>query len=192
MNLPQNKTSDKSENTTLEGGNIMNHNSTENQRIKEKLVSREVVYCVSSLVYELSKKAEEFGDYTDDIYDAFRGMPDFEECARDNGWNQAKNGAFHSGTGKETEFSDAGTWEELCEEECLNTDDYESEIFEHWIVSDYLADKLEASGHRVLRDFFGMTIWCRPTTGQAILLDGVISQIAEDMEILEGQRNEWK
>ena len=42
-----------------------------------------------------------------------------------------------------------------------------------------------------LKDFFGMTVWGRATTGQAILLDGVISEICSDMEILEGQANEW-
>jgi hypothetical protein len=173
--------------------NIMNHNSAENQRIKEKLVNREVVYCVSNLVWELSKKAEEFEDYTEDLYSAFRGLPDFEEAAIGHGWE-----AFTDKFGVECwkDSADDTTWagnaEDVCREFDIATNDYEPEIFEHWVVSDYLADKLEANGHRVLRDFFGMTIWCRPTTGQAILLDGVISQIAEDMEILEGQKNEWK
>jgi len=167
----------------------IDYNSNVNQEIKRKFVDREVIYCVSALVYELAKKAEHFGDYEDDLYDAFRGIPDYEEAATQNGWRENDISGFtekHSG-----EVSDAENWQELCEEQNIEVDDYTPEIFEHWIITDWLADKLENHGHKVLRDFFGLTIWCRPTTGQAILLDGVISQICADMEILEGQANDW-
>lgn len=89
------------------------------------------------------------------------------------------------------ETSDADSWQELCDEESIDVDDYRPDIYEHWIVSNWLADKLEAHGHKVLKDFFGMAVWCRPTTGQAILLDGVITEICNEMEIFEGQRNSW-
>jgi hypothetical protein len=142
------------------------------------------------MVSELSKKAEEFPEYTDDLYNAYQGMPDFEEAALQNGWTQKKNGKFYNKENKET--SDAETFEALCEEQNIDAYEYAGDIYEHWIVSDFLADKLENHGHRVLKDFFGMTIWCRPTTGQAILLDYVISAICEEMEILDGQKYSWK
>ena len=167
----------------------IDYNSNVNQEIKRKFVDREVIYCVSTLVNELAKKAEHFRDYEDDLYDAFRGIPDHEEAATQNGWTQKKDGSFYHKENKEK--SDAEGWRELCEEQNIEVDDYTPEIFEHWIITDWLADKLENHGHKVLRDFFGLTIWCRPTTGQAILLDGVISQICADMEILEGQANDW-
>lgn len=62
-------------------------------------------------------------------------------------------------------------------------DEYE-EVFEHWIVSDWLADKLIAKGETVVKDFHGLTIWGRCCTGQAILLDGVIREIY--LELQEG------
>lgn len=167
----------------------IDYNSNVNQEIKGKFVNREVIHLASSLVYELAKKAEEFPDYQDDLYGAFEGIPDYEEAATQNGWTQKKDGSFYHKENKET--SDTENWQELCAEQDIDAYEYAPEIFEHWIISDYLADKLENHGHKVLRDFFGMTIWCRPTTGQAILLDGVISEICAEMEILEGQKNDW-
>jgi len=174
--------------------------SIKNQEIKRKFVEREVIYCASALVYELAQKAEHFRDYEDDLYGAFQGKPDYEEAATQNGWielddtNRTKHSALYANFyhKQNDEYSEAENWEELCEEQNIDAYEYANEICEHWIVSDYLADKLENHGHKVLRDFFGMTIWCRPTTGQAILLDGVISSICDEMEILKGQKYEWK
>ena|SRR5690625_1819413 len=46
-------------------------------------------------------------------------------------------------------------------------DDYSDarEIFEHWAVTEWLAEKLEAKGERVDRDFEGLCIWGRTTSG---------------------------
>lgn len=54
-------------------------------------------------------------------------------------------------------------------------------MFEHWIVSDWLADKLAAQGEKVDKDFAGLTIWARTTTGQAVYCDGVIERIAAEV-----------
>ena len=64
------------------------------------------------------------------------------------------------------------------------------EIFEWWAVSSFLFDKLKENGYCVV-DAGSCYIWGRTTTGQAILLDGVITRICADMEILEGQGNSW-
>ena len=67
---------------------------------------------------------------------------------------------------------------EFCDE--FSIDPHSIEVYEHWIVSDYLARKLEAYGHPIARDFLGLTVWGRPTTGQSIALDSVILEIARD------------
>lgn len=170
----------------------MNYNSVKNQRIKGRFVDREVIYCVSQLVYELSKKAEEFSEYYDDLLDAYQGLPDYEMAAEDNGWEPGRDEFGNAGYAHEDEDIYIGSAEELCQEFDIDAEDYAPEIYEHWIVSDWLADKLEAQGEKVLRDFFGLTIWCRATTGQAILLDGVIGRVCEELGILEGQTNEWE
>ena len=190
-------------------------NSSVNQDIKRRFVDREVIYCVSTLVYELAQKAEHFRDYEDDLYGAFEGLPDYEDAADNEGWIEFDKDKYLSKSGyrfpkwfmdlcdedviddvtfinpDSEEISEAEDWEALCDEQGIDTYEYRQDIYEHWIVSEYLADKLENHGHKVLRDFFGMTVWCRPTSGQAILLDGVISEICSGMGILEGQANDW-
>lgn len=171
----------------------MKYNSTTNQNIKRRFVDREVIYCVSMLVHELANKAEEFPEYAEELYSAYRGLPDYEEALTDNGFEEFED-EYGATCWRDT--SDGTTWagsaEDVCNDLNIDTRDYAPDIYEHWIVSKYLARKLEQHGHRVLNDFFGMVIWCRPTSGQAILLDGVISEICAEMEILEGQRHEWE
>ena len=167
------------------------HNSTKNQEIKRRLVNREVIYCVSTLVYELAQKAEEFPEYTDDLYGAFQAEPDYQEAAEAEGWTYDEEDDSYIDSEGYIDTT-CSSWEDVCYGHSIDAYDYTPEVFEHWLVSNWLADKLEEHGEKVLRDFFGLTVWCRCTTGQAILLDGVISRIAEEMEILEGQANEWR
>lgn len=56
-----------------------------------------------------------------------------------------------------------------------------NEVFEHWIVSDWLAEKLAAKGEKVDTDFAGLTVWARTTTGQGIASDSVIQDIVADL-----------
>jgi hypothetical protein len=58
--------------------------------------------------------------------------------------------------------------------------DYES--FEFWAVSPRLADDLERYGEKVDRDFAGLCVWARTTTGQAISMDSVIQRIWADLQ----------
>jgi len=61
-----------------------------------------------------------------------------------------------------------------------------------WIhVSNWLYDRLREKGHPVWNDG-KVYVWGRTSTGQAVLFDDVISEICNDMEIFEGQKNEWK
>lgn len=55
-----------------------------------------------------------------------------------------------------------------------------NEIFEWWAVSGWLLDKLEAKGEPVLKTDLG-DWWGRCTTGQSIILDGIIEEIFDDM-----------
>lgn len=191
----------------------MNYNSEKNQKICSQLVGREVAYCVSHLVGEISKQAEHFPDYEEDLINAHRGLSDYEEPV---GWEVGQM-TERSDVVDLVEFmaigkddliiptnadiellkentlkliDDIDGWEEAAD--FLSVEPHESEILEHWIVSDWFGKQLNAQGERVLTDFFGLTIWGRTCSGQAILLDHVIGSIAEGMDILEGQSNEWK
>lgn len=69
-------------------------------------------------------------------------------------------------------------WAWVCNE--FNLDPEAREVYEHWIVSDWLACELAGKGE-VTGEFAGLTLWGRCTTGQAISLDGVIRQIAAEL-----------
>ena len=53
------------------------------------------------------------------------------------------------------------------------------EVFEHWLVSDWLLERLEELGHPILKTNFE-SWWGRCTTGQAICLDYDIQKLAYD------------
>ncbi len=57
------------------------------------------------------------------------------------------------------------------------------EIYEWWVVSYWLTIKLRQHGEPILNNEYG-TWWGRCSTGQAILLDGVIEAIYD--EIMKG------
>lgn len=134
-----------------------------------QFVGREVYYCVSSLVHELAqneKYQEDLwpvcisDDYVSAAYDHINNRTDYSKTEKSN-------------YSRVCEDVDAAR--DYCEEN--NVEPYTSEAFEHWIISDWLADKLEKKGEMVLRDFLGLTIWGRTTTGQAIYIDRVITEI---------------
>ena len=193
----------------------MNDSSIQNQRICAKLVEREVVCCVSMLVDHFAKNPEALkgSDYhEEDIYDlcicrSYLGALE-ECCAEDYDWRGQLGHLFdfaaHVPGRKETKkrieadyhyvISECDGDEDTAEKVCrvFGLDPQEDEVYEHWVVSDFLARKLEEFGEVATHDFFGLTIWGRCTTGQAIYMDSVIEQIASNMEILAGQKFEWK
>ena len=57
-----------------------------------------------------------------------------------------------------------------------------AEVLEWWQVSSMLCKKLEEKGEVVIPH---MNYWGRCTTGQRIMLDGVIEEIAEDLGLLK-------
>lgn len=150
----------------------------------EDLVRREVHYCVSSLVSTLASAnyceddSEALGELKDQALELASPIDDWREAAEQDGWSLVREDSdralvFRHNDGREN-FN--ATWGELCEEQDLEP--YQWDVFEHWIVSDWPADKLVAEGEKVDRDFAGMTVWARTTTGQAIYADGVIERIA--------------
>lgn len=69
---------------------------------------------------------------------------------------------------------------ELCEALDIDWHEYRAEVYEHWIVTDWLACKLRERSNKVI-EIYGLDIWCRCCTGQAICLDNVIQNIAMDL-----------
>ena len=66
--------------------------------------------------------------------------------------------------------------------------DEPQEILEWWVISNWFAEQLKEHGEPVLENDYG-TWWGRTTTGQAIKLDDVITEIREE---LENKINKWR
>lgn len=66
----------------------------------------------------------------------------------------------------------------VCNEYNLDTD--QLEVYEHWVISDWLQRKLAEKGE-ITGDVCGLTIWGRCTSGQSISLDGVIREITQEL-----------
>ena len=184
----------------------IDHNSTVNQEIKRKLVSRDV-YCNVTYLMEENKGWE-----TGTIYEEIENLYTYPEyngtyVSFYGGTEEEKVEAIEqalteldtlkksiSFSTSEEQESDINIKSYEFEEEIQELKDLESEpqeILEWWAVSKTLFDKLKEKGEPVYES--GLTfVWGRTCSGQAILLDGVISKICEDMEILEGQKNSWE
>lgn len=150
----------------------------------QRIVQQEVLVCVSSLVHTLAQSEggvemgyQDLAGLTAQAAELFSGPIDYDECAIQSCWELNADGEWQS-EDSDDRYNDSET---LCSEECLDYDDYRREVFEHWAVSNWLAGKLEEQGETVDRDFAGLTVWARTTTGQAIYMDGVILQIAANL-----------
>ena len=148
----------------------------------QDLVTREVFANVSYLVAAIGKGDAECNANPADLrelieqaWELSAPISDYEEAliqegyikSNDNYWSHPEYGGFDESA------------ESICDFQ--NIDPYGLEIFEHWIVSEWFADQLEAKGEKVERDFAGQTIWGRTTTGQAIFLDSVVEDIRADL-----------
>ncbi len=152
----------------------------------QDLVQREVIYCVSSLVYTLTQENKLDEDLT---YSLWTGPIDYE--AAEYEINQA-GGSLEQEDGHWGVYGDnVHYW---LTDPCHNSkedaiddyfdgdlDEYRQEVYEHWIVSSWLAKKLQEHGETVVEDFYGLTIWARSTTNQAIYCDYVIQEIYKEL-----------
>lgn len=163
----------------------MDYNSTVNQSIKDKFVSLHVYLCVNVLIDDLKDEVRQ------EMYDEFSNYWMYNVDGEDVTPDQLSEMISEL----EQKLDEATTDEEIKSieeriDELNNLESEPQEIFEYWAVSSFLADKLKANGHCIW--YNGQNyIWGRTTTGQAILLDYCISQICEEMQILEGQENQW-
>jgi hypothetical protein len=179
--------------------------SAEFQRDVCDFVRREVYYSVSSLIYELRAVADTLDDY--DEYLNLQYTADWEEPLEQFIREEATLEQLQEIIDAEDEINDVFSSSDIggaglvfdvgmiregvirlldtaarqrywCD--YFGVDPYECEIYEHWLVSGWLAARLREKGH-VAVEYLGLTIWGRPTTGQMISMDGVIQQIYAEM-----------
>jgi endogenous inhibitor of DNA gyrase (YacG/DUF329 family) len=169
------------------------YNSSKNQTIKMQFVQREVYACISDMAeYLFGYDGDKYADWDEweNLYVA--RCPECGEVVTD--WDEVNEDDVKHIESDDTanEYMDYGVKCPHCG--AIHEEEPEAEpqeIYEYWIVSPWLGEKLRDKGEPVLIRRGGW-IWGRTCTGQAILLDGVISEICHEMEILEGQSREWK
>jgi len=69
-------------------------------------------------------------------------------------------------------------YQTICNEHDLDYD-YD-EVYEHWLVSDWLARRLTDKGE-ITGEVAGLTVWGRCCSGQSICMDSVIQEIATSL-----------
>ena len=161
----------------------------------QDLIQREVIYCVSSLIHTLTKENKLDDEQALELWTApidYGGAKyelELEQdyvfkhyCTEDNRYYfgvRNKDAVWKIDPIHNDEETAIYEWFEIYRGGSLSG--YRQEIFEHWIVTSWLADKLEAKGETVVRDFYGLTVYCRPCTGQALHCDHVIQEIYNEL-----------
>lgn len=207
------QTKNEVKNLTIEEA-IKAGNQGKNQDIKSRFVGQHVFCNVNTLAeYVLGKGFEDpDAPFTMDDIENYYSFPEWsgtvqgESLYFDGGTQEEKDEFLKEFDRLEEESQELLDAEEISEatHEANITqiqkakEDFEeateesepAEIFEWWAVSSFLFEQLRDNGYCVV-DAGSCHIWGRTTTGQAILLDGVITRICAEMEILEGQANSW-
>lgn len=137
----------------------------------ERIADRDILHCDSALVSDALKESSsgtlnEFtGEWTFDNVTNLRPDPsnwDFEEC---KDWLEGEGHEW----GEYVDLEDARAE--------VNDMASDAEVYEWWRVTSWLASQLTAIGQVVLDNNYG-TWWGRCTTGQSMLMDGVLQRVA--------------
>lgn len=163
--------------------------SADYQRAVGEFVRREVIYSVSALVYQIAKDNPDDwhhlfiqDDWDTPAYEALLRWPrpQLEKLLEQHGAAvDADDTASTLATAYLQQLKDDDTLRDFCE--ANDIEPQQTEIYEHWIVTEWLAAHLEQRGEVIEWDFYGLTVWGRACTGQAIKLDGVICAIYDEL-----------
>lgn len=174
---------------------VQDKDSSVNQRIKAKFVAREVITCFSYEMDSILKIDGHTSAMGADKID-FPSYDSIENLCLPTCLNCGYKGKFEE---TEADIDGEGGFDSdkiificsVCRKETDEEPDTEpQEIFEWWIVSEFLYNKAKEAGLPVL-EWGNNYYWGRCCTGQAILLDGFIDDVCEGMEILDGQKRSW-
>ncbi len=152
----------------------------------QEFVSREIIYCLSNLIYTLNQEGkldEEYWNLIESIdWDEAQSAIEQNNCIVQEEadlW-----GVYDSDTDyyvvDPNHDSKHQAIEEYFNDQNWDLHEYNREVYEHWLVSSYLGEKLKEKGETV-EDFYGLTVWGRTTTGMRIAYDSVIKEIHEEL-----------
>ena len=139
---------------------------------------------------ESLESAVELGGYWENVVDAsgyttylseFTPTPEQEEAFDLQDWLDAdseRDEKFRELVFEQLEST--SNMEELCHEFQVDTDDFRDEVYEHYLISGWLAARLRERGETI-GELCGLTIWGRGCTGMSVSLDSVMQSIACDL-----------
>lgn len=174
------------------------HDGRTLEQAASDLVQREVLCCMSSMVATLAAgsgsytaRAGELQSLAEQAAELATPALDYEGAAREAGWrieptklSPGFNASRPSDPAAESITTQTYASAEAAAQAACGFDDiepHELEVYEHWAVSTWFAEKLQAAGERVDTDFAGLNVWARTTTGQAIHADAVVERITREM-----------
>jgi hypothetical protein len=184
-------------------------NDGKNQSIKQEFVRREIYCNVGSLVEFILTASNEVANspftiddlenyYAMNVDNAIDSALDYYDSNEEEMAEYANDpDTFNRRVKTRGDFEvflrslEEDELKELCDNFSIGYETEPQEVFEWWAVSSFMYEDLKRMGY-VVCDAGSCYIWGRTTTGQAILLDYVITKICANMGILEGQENEWK
>ena len=179
---------------------LKDSNSITNQHIQGELVEREVMACVSSLVEYILGKDDRDAPFNWNDVENYYSYPEYygtyanfgggTEEERDDEVERLENILSEAEDDLNDGEESVGS---LIQDEIDDLNNLESEpqeVYEWWMVTRWLYEKLKAQGEVVI-DGGWPYYYGRCCSGQAILLDHNIGVICADMGILEGQENSW-
>jgi hypothetical protein len=129
-------------------------------RTIEQMVNQEVSCCLSSLIHTLAtgdvrSASTELAELCDRALGLAMPVPDYEEAALQANWEPYTDrfgvSCWRNDAAGIEPLTWAGDAQSLCE--AHDIDPIDSEVYEHWAVSQWLADKLIAQGEKVDTDF---------------------------------------
>lgn len=163
------------------------YNSSKNLAIKDHFVQREVIACISDMAEYLFGYGDKYADWDEweNLY--VTRCPECGEIVVE--WEEVdENDVVHiESDDVANEYMGYGVKCPHCG--AIHEEEPEAEpqeIYEYWIVTPWLGEKLMDKGEPILKRSGGW-IWGRTCTGQAILLDWVIHSICSDLGLLEDQ-----
>lgn len=155
------------------------------QQTIERIIRDEIYVNASTFVQDLLSADL---DYIDELMDCLGG-PDYSEAPDGYGVHKTDDSFYWDYPGGMTsEFDDIESSDSVysTEEDAIRAawddsgDEPEMiEALQHWLVSDWLADKLEAVGGLVARDVMGFNVWGRTECGQSLTMDSDLGRVAE-------------
>lgn len=164
-------------------------------RTIDDMIRQEVHYCVSGFVSTLArqggwqgfdKRATDLAQLCEQAAELAAPVDDYEEAAVQEHFVVEEDDDLFQWRHESDDTKCGGgfmnrdeAWRACCNDN--NLDPYQREVFEHWLVSNWFAEKLTQHGEKVDTDFAGMTVWARTTTGQAISQDGVVQRIYREV-----------